>query len=135
MRLTEESVVIICPNSKCGKEIKESIFLTNLSVKPTEQYDACPYCLTKLIPKTPAEPEEITPSEDEVPKNVNVSGSQMLKKVEDLVLSSSEIKEKVEGTGCPQKFGYLANRPKDAPIPSECLLCPKMVDCMLRAEK
>lgn len=135
MRLTEESIFVICPNSKCGREIRNPIFLTNLSIKPTEQYDSCPYCLTKLIPKTLAEPEKITLSEDEVPENVKVSSSQMLKKVEDVILGSSEIKEKVEENGCPQKFGYLANRPKDAPIPPECLLCPKMVDCMLRAKK
>ena len=33
--------------------------------------------------------------------------------------------------GCPETFGYLANRPKDVPIPQVCLVCPKMVDCML----
>lgn len=33
--------------------------------------------------------------------------------------------------GCPEEFGYLANRPKDAPIPQVCFVCPKMVDCML----
>jgi hypothetical protein len=36
-----------------------------------------------------------------------------------------------ESSGCPQRFGYLANRPPDTPIPPQCLLCPKMVDCML----
>ena len=34
-------------------------------------------------------------------------------------------------SGCPETFGYLANRPKDIPIPQGCLVCPKMVDCML----
>ncbi|MEJ2240706.1 MAG: hypothetical protein P8Y18_00980 [Candidatus Bathyarchaeota archaeon] len=34
-------------------------------------------------------------------------------------------------SGCPQSFGYLANRPKDEPIPQVCFVCPKMVDCML----
>jgi len=34
-------------------------------------------------------------------------------------------------SGCPEAFGYLANRPPETPIPPECLLCPKMVDCML----
>ncbi|MCW4016860.1 MAG: hypothetical protein NWF06_10855 [Candidatus Bathyarchaeota archaeon] len=37
-----------------------------------------------------------------------------------------------EPSGCPEEFGYLANRPKDKPIPQECLLCRKMVDCMLK---
>ena len=32
---------------------------------------------------------------------------------------------------CPETFGYLANRPKDESIPQACLVCPKMVDCML----
>ena len=40
--------------------------------------------------------------------------------------------EKEKGSsGCPQTLGYLANRPKDTPVPQECLVCPKMVDCML----
>jgi len=34
-------------------------------------------------------------------------------------------------SGCPATFGYLANRPKDEPIQQVCLVCPKMVDCML----
>lgn len=134
MRLPEESVIVICPNSKCGREFEEPILLMNLSIKPSEQYDACPYCFTKLNPKTAVEPEEVTISE-EVLETSKESSSQVLKKVEDLIIGSSESKEKVEETGCLQAFGYLANRPKDAPIPSECLLCPKMVDCMLRAKE
>ena len=64
------------------------------------------------------------------------SGSQVLRKVEDLILGSNGPQEKERKTsGCPQDFGYLANRPKDAPIPQECLFCPKMVDCMLKAKK
>jgi hypothetical protein len=34
-------------------------------------------------------------------------------------------------SGCPERFGYLSNRPSDVPIPQACLTCPKMVDCML----
>ena len=33
---------------------------------------------------------------------------------------------------CSRHFGYLANRPKDAPIPQECLVCSKIVNCMLK---
>jgi hypothetical protein len=44
--------------------------------------------------------------------------------------------EKEKGSsGCPQSFGYLATRPKDAPIPTECLLCPRIVDCMLKPDE
>ena len=45
-------------------------------------------------------------------------------------IEEPETKE-AESSGCPEEFGYLANRPPDTPIPSRCLVCPKMVDCML----
>ena len=32
---------------------------------------------------------------------------------------------------CPHYFGYLANRPKKAPIPPKCLDCPLTADCMM----
>ena len=34
-------------------------------------------------------------------------------------------------SSCPEAFGYLANRPKDEVVSQKCLVCPKMVDCML----
>ena len=45
--------------------------------------------------------------------------------------SSASVKKENEQSGCPEFFGYLANREKDVPIPSVCYVCPKMVDCML----
>lgn len=142
MRLPEESVVVVCPNPRCRREIEEAILLTNLSVTPAEQYDACPYCFTKLEPKPTVSQEEITekpvsaPPGNAILEKAKESGSQVLKKVEDLLLGSNGSQEKETKTsGCPQDFGYLANRPKDAPIPQECLFCPKMVDCMLKAKK
>ena len=141
MRLQKESVVV-CPNPKCGKEIEEPILLTNLSVKPAEQYDACPHCFTKLEPEIPVSQDEVTevtekpvqaPTGNVVLEKAKGSTSQVLKKVEGLILGSNGPQEKKrETSGCPQHFGYLANRPKDAPIPQECLLCPKIVDCMLK---
>jgi len=38
-------------------------------------------------------------------------------------------------SGCPHSFGYLAVRPPETPIPQECMLCPKIVDCMLKTEE
>jgi len=40
-------------------------------------------------------------------------------------------KKESGSSGCPEAFGYLANRPKGVPIPQGCLTCPKMVDCVL----
>ena len=124
MRLPEEAVLVVCQNPRCRREIEEPILLTNLSVTPPEQYDACPHCFTKLELKVT--------STNEIMEEAKDSDSQLLKKVEDIILSSNANQQKEEKTsGCPQVFGYLANRPPDVPIPTQCLVCPKMVDCML----
>jgi hypothetical protein len=31
---------------------------------------------------------------------------------------------------CPHFSGYLAIRPKDSPIPQECLFCVRVIDCL-----
>ncbi len=41
-------------------------------------------------------------------------------------------KEEKGPSGCHHDLGYLARRPKDVPIPQECLVCSKIVDCMLK---
>ncbi|MBT8171382.1 hypothetical protein KJN74_00725 [Candidatus Bathyarchaeota archaeon] len=101
-----------------------------------------------ILEKT-TEDQKIEPSTDlsvkTVLKKENNSGPKFLGRVKSIISkngkSKNEIKkqtekkstEKKEGklTGCQEAFGYLANRPKDSPIPQECLSCPKMVDCML----
>ena len=197
-----ETLVAVCPNPKCGREIEESILLTVLCVTPPKQYNACPYCFAELEPEPPVEQgvvpdstkieheEVIEESEDatsNLPENsilerVKGSGPSFLKKVRALIPNSngsrkeqkkielqaeSSIREEDENmiseepeaedffteeeteetpiietaakresqsSGCPETFGYLAKRPKDAPIPQQCLLCPKIVDCMLKLD-
>ena len=134
MRLLEESLVVVCQNPRCRREIEEPILLTNLSVTPPEQYDACPHCFTKLEPKTTVN-QEVT-DKNEVMEETKDSDPQLLKKVEDLILSSNVNQQKEKKTSsCPQVFGYLGNRPADAPIPQECLVCKRIMDCMLRIEE
>ena len=41
-----------------------------------------------------------------------------------------EVSEGKQG-GCLHEFGYLKNRPKNKPIPDECLTCPKMIQCLM----
>ena len=38
-------------------------------------------------------------------------------------------KEEKGSSNCRHVFGYLANRPKSAPIPGECLTCRKLLEC------
>jgi len=214
--LTEEAVVVVCPNPRCQREIEEPILLTILSVTPQKQYQACPCCFAKLEQETPIEyevPEQQVEQEEAIEKeeeteiedNLSVnavlekvkdSGPRFFKKVKALIPNNGELKEKKEkirepqaeptvkkekaakeeqktkhnvkkedskeafqtdsvdkeetakeepkieeyakkeigSSGCPETFGYLANRPKDVPIPQGCLTCLKMVDCMLKVE-
>jgi hypothetical protein len=34
-------------------------------------------------------------------------------------------------SGCLHHFGYLSSRPRDSPIPQECILCQRLGDCMV----
>ena len=34
-------------------------------------------------------------------------------------------------SGCLHHFGYLSSRPKDSPIPPECIICNRLGDCMV----
>ena len=212
--MSEETVVVICPNPRCRREIEEPILLAILSVTPRKEFEACPYCFTELKPEPKIEEEAllepvIEPEEafDEIeePETTIKSEPSVLEKVkagpgffkrvrsliprsndaqkeeqiepeelqaepiaieetiiieeptpeplveeepeeapivEPLVEEEPELPEEmqkteepetkeVESSGCPDEFGYLANRPPDTPIPSQCLVCPKMVDCML----
>jgi len=32
---------------------------------------------------------------------------------------------------CPHDFGYLSQRPRGTEIPEECMMCDKIMDCIL----
>ena len=34
-------------------------------------------------------------------------------------------------SGCLHHFGYLSSRPKESPIPQECIICQRLGDCMV----
>jgi hypothetical protein len=146
IQLPPKSEGIICPNPKCHREIEEPILLNNLSKTPTEQYYACPHCLIKL--DTDAENEEdiieesassppLHPSLERVLDAISARPQKEREDIEEVPVKSSKEEGKgpkgEEGPkGCSHHFGYLANRPKDAPFPQECLTCQKIVDCMLK---
>lgn len=55
------------------------------------------------------------------------------------IVNNQETKQKItsklnkDGTiksECPHSYGYLAIRPRDSPIPQECLCCLKVIDCL-----
>jgi len=44
------------------------------------------------------------------------------------------IKPQTDSPKCPYGFGYLKKRDKNAPIPDECLSCPRMLECFSSSE-
>jgi len=41
-------------------------------------------------------------------------------------------KEEEGPSKCSGYLGYLATLPENAPIPQECLACPKALDCVMK---
>lgn len=114
--MPNEFGVIVCPNPKCRRKIEEPVLLNSLSTASEEQYYACPHCFTKLD----VDAENAQPQKEEEKKEK-----------EEPTAKPPEKKGKGP-SGCPHHFGYLANRPKNDPIPQKCLTCSKIVECMLQ---
>ncbi|MEM1565516.1 MAG: hypothetical protein QW510_00280 [Candidatus Bathyarchaeia archaeon] len=95
--------------SACGEIFEKPILATVLSSGSSRVYYACPRCLTKVreVPVRKASEDD-----GEVPVKV--------------VKSQGEAKG-----GCPRFFGFLKKRPKNMPIPDECLTCDKMIECLM----
>jgi DNA helicase-2/ATP-dependent DNA helicase PcrA len=49
--------------------------------------------------------------------------------------ASAEEVNQPSDSGCKHYFGYLGQREKGEEIPTECLECPKSLDCMLQHYK
>ena len=148
VNIVNNSEEMVCPYNDCGRTFSNPILITNNSLDPPETYYGCPYCLSKID----IEPQ---PEEKGMEPEIEISEFDAIlekeKKIEEIreavkkVMKPEKPKKKektkklkkVEAEeaeeGCPYHFGYLKEKPKSTPIPEECLTCPKMVDCMLKA--
>jgi DNA-directed RNA polymerase subunit RPC12/RpoP len=109
-----------CPNDECGRSFDHPVELTVLSSNPAETYLACPYCMSRMDTKT--EEEEQRPIR-------SVSATSRIA----AILKKEQDKLDQRGTdegNCSNGFGYLKKRPKGTPIPDECLVCEKMIQCL-----
>ena len=96
-----------CPYKGCGKSFDKPTVLTDSSSMPRQTYYACPYCMSKL---------------DIMVENMKLVG---VKPTEYPKVFDSPAK-------CAHYFGFLTALPKDAPIPDECLICPKVLQCNIK---
>jgi DNA-directed RNA polymerase subunit RPC12/RpoP len=108
---TTESRGFTC--EECGKVYEKPILANIISEGQTQEYYACPRCMTKVseTPKTIQEPQP--PAQTVQAKKTTTV-------------------EKEAVAGCAHYFGYLRKREKDKSFPDECLTCSKMVDCLMQ---
>ena len=103
----------------CNKEFKTPLFAVISSGYLMEEYYACPRCLSKVGNTETSKTLEAEEIEEEKPEDT------LAQKIK------IELEEKTESpAACSHHLGYLKQRPKNTPIPEECLTCTKMIECM-----
>jgi len=83
--------------------------------------------ITKQSTKPVAEPELSVPEEKGAEKPSEAVETQ--KSIEE---RRPPTRSQTVSPECPHQFGYLKKLPKDAQIPDECFVCPKMTECFCK---
>jgi DNA-directed RNA polymerase subunit RPC12/RpoP len=110
MHLHSRKERLKCPYNGCGKSFDKPTVLTDSSAIPRESYYACPYCNSKI---------------DILVEGVKIVG----------VRATEYPKVFDSPAKCAHYFGFLDSLPKDAAIPDECLICPKVLQCSVRGRR
>jgi len=110
MHLHSHKERLQCPYNGCGKSFDKPTVLTDSSAIPRESYYACPYCNSKI---------------DILVEGVKIVG----------VRATEYPKVFDSPAKCAHYFGFLDSLPKDAAIPDECLICPKVLQCSVRGRR
>ena len=111
----------------CGEEFDHPLLAELISGDSAEEYYACPRCLTKV--GEVERQEQIEVEEVDEADEVDVEeGEEVTEEVVEMPQENDAAKP--EGpTGCPYYVGYLKKRPKNSPIPENCFICVKMIEC------
>lgn len=88
-------------------------------MKKSAVYEACPYCLTEITVE-----KSISVSEKHKPLDE--------KEAEISVETGKTDQSAAETNECKHYFGYLSEQTKKEVLPEECILCGKIVQCMLK---
>ena len=96
-----------CPYKGCEKGFDKPTVLTDGSTVPRSSYYACPHCSSKL--------------------DITMDGMKIkdIKATDYPTVLDSPAK-------CAHFFGFLNAFPEGAPLPDECLICPKVLQCNRR---
>ena len=97
------------PYKGCEKTFDRPTFMTDSSDIIRQSHYACPHCMSKL---------EIITDEMKI-----------------IGINPTEYPKVFESPAKCAHFSSLVNlRPKNMPLPDECLICPKILQCKIRKE-
>jgi hypothetical protein len=118
----EEGRVFTCSNPVCGRTFFVPMKLVDLRVNDPEPCLACPHCLGQIA-------SDLGPRFDDSATNVTVEN------VESKPEQPRELERHVEGpiAKCAHHLGFLSERSSKEEISEECMVCEKIVRCMLKS--
>jgi len=114
-----------CSNPECGMVLGNPIIVQDLSSKNESSYSACPYCLTEMVIEKASEVKEESRTLKKKRAKIEEAEAQPPKLKPPRPLSVKESK-------CAYHFGYLSQRSKKEKISEDCMICEKIVQCMLK---
>lgn len=93
-----------CPYEGCGQLFNKPTVLIDSSLIPRQTCYACPYCMSKI---------------DVLTENMKIVG-----------VRATEYPKVLDSLArCAHYSGFLNLRPEETPIPDDCLICPKVLQC------
>jgi len=110
----------VCSNPSCGRVFVNALRTQNVADN-SESYDACPYCLTAVVAETSTLQQKTILEESTEPKDSEL-----------LVEGKIEVDSPTSPSKCSHHLGYLSERTSKGSIPDECIMCEKIVQCMLK---
>ena len=107
----------------------------NLQQDTEEPYDACPYCLTEIVPEeepavAPDEPEPFATEENFEPEETEPEVEETMHMEKPFEAPAAEAPSE-----CAHYLGYLSEKSSKEGIPDECMMCKDIVTCMLKKMK
>lgn len=114
-----------CSNPECGRDFTNPIVVKDLSSEDSPSYQACPFCLTRLV-------EKVAEVEEKPQKKKESKTKEGVAQHPEVMPAQLEQQPYAEEPKCPHHFGYLSNRSRKETIPEECMTCEKIVECMLK---
>jgi predicted DNA-binding antitoxin AbrB/MazE fold protein len=113
MNKTEEKTSLVCSNKACGKVFAKPLKTINIHEGSKEHYDACPYCLTKIV---------------NVEIENNISPEETVAEAKSSKEKPSRKEEKT--SSCKYYRGFLSEKEHKQNIPEECMVCIELIECM-----